>query len=207
MTGSFIQSESIGSTNLKGATKVPSSQANENAVRAALITRLSDSSDGTGANAYLNAPTAADLAMGAFASSASNEPPLAEYAVRPSALNTLQDFLLRGEKRKAFHYALDEKMWAHAMVISSSVDKEAFKDVVTEFIRTELGVKAGETTNGLESLRLAYSLYSGQSSTAGELPVKCKLCPLLIACSATSLPNKEPAGWADANAPASDSHG
>lgn len=137
-------------------------------MRAALLPRLADSTDSTGANAYLNAPTGAALASGSFSSAASGETPLVEYAVHSSALSTLQDFLLRGEKRKAFHYALDEKMWAHAMVISSSIDKEAFKDVVTEFIRTELGVKAGETANGLESLRLAYGLYSGQSSTAGN---------------------------------------
>lgn len=121
----------------------------------------------------MNAPTAVSLASGTFGSAGSNEKPMAEYSVRRSALETVQDFLLRGEKRKAYHYALDERMWAHAMVISSSIDKEAFKEVVNEFVRAELGVKAdsrsdGSVTNGLESLRLAYSLYSGQSSSAGK---------------------------------------
>lgn len=144
------------------------SSAAESAARAALLPRLANSQEATGANAFLNAPTGASLASGTFGSTSKNEEPFAEYTVRPSALETLQDFLLRGEKRKAYHYALDEKMWAHAMVISSSVDKDSFKEVVTEFIRTELGVKAGSVTNGHESLRLAYSLYSGQSSTAGN---------------------------------------
>ena len=144
----------------------------ESAVRVALLPRLADTQNVTGSNAFLNAPTGAALATGAFGSAGINEKPLAEYTVRPSALETLQDFLLRGEKRKAYHYALDERMWAHAMVISSSVDKEAFKEVVSEFVRTELGVKTGSrpdapVTNGYESLRLAYSLYSGQASTAG----------------------------------------
>ncbi|KAH8117565.1 Sec23-binding domain of Sec16-domain-containing protein [Phellopilus nigrolimitatus] len=140
----------------------------ESAVRAAILPRLADSEGTTGSNAFLNAPTGAALASGAFSSANSNEKPLAEYAVRPSALGTLQDFILKGEKRKAYHYALDEKLWAHAMIISSSMDKDAFKEVVNEFIRTELGVKPGAQTvvNGYESLRLAYSLYSGQSSAA-----------------------------------------
>ncbi|THH10201.1 hypothetical protein EW145_g1508 [Phellinidium pouzarii] len=144
------------------------SPASENAIREAILPRLALTQDAT---KFLNAPTGAALASGSFGSASDKEKPLAEYAVRPSALETLQDFLLRGEKRKAYHYALDEKLWAHAMVISSSMDKEAFKEVVNEFIRTELGVKPGTRAgapvmNGHESLRLAYSLYSGQSSTA-----------------------------------------
>ncbi|EJD06041.1 uncharacterized protein FOMMEDRAFT_139329 [Fomitiporia mediterranea MF3/22] len=143
----------------------------ESDAREALLPRLATSQDATGSNVYLNAPTGAALTSGTFGSANSTEKPLAEYAVRSSALEVLQDFLLRGEKRKAYHYALDERMWAHAMVISSSIDKEAFKEVVSEFVRTELGVKAGtrpdaHVTNGYESLRLAYSLYSGQSSSA-----------------------------------------
>ena len=141
--------------------------------------RLAETSDAM----LLNVPTAADIVSGSFGLGIGHDPPIAEYAVRPSALNTLQNFLLRGEKRKAYHYALDEKLWAHAMVISSSIDKEAFKEVVNEFIRTELeGKDASKTAqvdgkgkrqlqpaSGHECLRLAYGLYSGQSSAAGKL--------------------------------------
>jgi hypothetical protein len=70
------------------------------------------------------------------------------------------------------------------MVIASGIDKEAWKEVVNEFLRTELGVKDDErrlpamsrsneppppTTNGREWLRVAYSLFSGQGPAAGEL--------------------------------------
>ncbi|KAL5511852.1 hypothetical protein ACEPAH_5070 [Sanghuangporus vaninii] len=151
----------------------------ESAARAALLPRIANPRDASEAIAFLNAPTAVSLAKGTFGSTGNVEKPLAEYAVHRSVLETIQDFLLRGEKRKAYHYALDEKLWAHAMVISSSIDKEAFKEVVTEFVRTELGAKTesrsdGSMTNGLESLRLAYSLYSGQSSSAVQhlLPIK-----------------------------------
>lgn len=71
------------------------------------------------------------------------------------------------------------------MIISSSMEKEMWKDVVNEFIRTELGVQMNtpttlaprhelvpvpamqETTNGRESLRVLYSLFSGQGTAAG----------------------------------------
>ena len=85
-----------------------------------------------------------------------------------SAMRKIQELLLRGEKQKAYHYALDERLFAHALVIASGIDKEAFKEAVNDFVRSDLGVEAGAPTNGLESLRVAYSLFSGQPSMAGE---------------------------------------
>lgn len=93
------------------------------------------------------------------------------YQVKPSALDKLQGLLLRGERKLAYRHALDEKLWAHAMLISSSMDKESWKEVVGEFIRTELGVDAvrakSEPSNGRESLRVAYSLFAGHGAAAG----------------------------------------
>jgi hypothetical protein len=109
-----------------------------------------------------------------------NETPISVSVVLPSALDKIQEFLVRGERRQAYHYALDEKLWAHAMVIASSIDKEAWKDVVSEFLKGELGVHDAQRTalvgrgrepvppsNGREWLRVVYSLFSGQGPTAG----------------------------------------
>lgn len=161
------------------------------------------------------APTGAALASGSFGSATTNERPIAEYAVRPSALNMIQEFLYRGEKRKAYHYALDEKLWAHAMVIAGSIDKEAFKEVVNEFVRAELGTKTGPAQfsgrpqplvmNGYESLRLAYSLYSGQSSSAGMWLNNCEWCPDLTDWQSSKfiINGAVPDEWNDHNAPTS----
>lgn len=105
-----------------------------------------------------------------------NDSTLAISTLRRSHLDKIQDFLLRGERRAAYQYASDEKLWAHAMVISSSLDKEAWKEVVTEFVRSELasedGLSRSQTTksasSGKESLRVAYSLFSGHGAAAGE---------------------------------------
>ena len=92
---------------------------------------MGDSQNESDTNVYLNAPTGAALASGSFSASHSNETPLEEYAVRPSSLKTLQDFLLRGEKRKAYHYALDEKkrlsskVWRIASDFGFTLAKEA----------------------------------------------------------------------------------
>lgn len=101
----------------------------------------------------------------------SSDAPLATYMVTPSNLDRISAFLLRGERRKAVKYALDHQMWAHAFVISSCVDTDCWKAVVTEFLRSELSPSldgGSATSNGREGLRVAYSMFAGlggESST------------------------------------------
>src|SRR5215216_4282041 len=80
-----------------------------------------------------------DLFPAAVGSNYSNESPISVTTLRPSALNTIEDFLVRGERRQAYHFALDERLWAHAMIIASSIDKDSWKEAVNEFLKTELG--------------------------------------------------------------------
>ncbi|KAF8522284.1 Sec23-binding domain of Sec16-domain-containing protein [Hysterangium stoloniferum] len=146
------------------------------AVRSALIPRLEAQGSPLSGGSNTELPITSSYGS---ALTDSNEPPLAHYTLRSSALDRMQEFLLRGERRKAYHYAIDEKLWAHAMLIASSVDTQAWKDVVKEFIHSELGIKqnlssfagpkadtTAPTVNGRESLRVAYSLFSGQGALA-----------------------------------------
>lgn len=65
------------------------------------------------------------------------------------------------------------------MVIASSLDRESWKEVATEFLKGELGPKVDTSSlkkaeevpivNGLESLRVAYSLFAGHGSQSGNL--------------------------------------
>lgn len=99
------------------------------------------------------------------------------YQVKTTSLDHLQELLIRGERRKAYQFASDEKMWAHALLIASNLDKDkaAWKEVVSEFIQAELGVLAGvdspinaPSANKRESLRVAYGLIAGDSAAAGK---------------------------------------
>lgn len=118
--------------------------------------------------------TSSDLASSftAHNSQDSLDRTVASHVVRSSTLDKIQDHLLRGDRRAACHYAADEKLWAHAMVIASSIDKDTWKDVVTEFVRTELTTVDSKnglnttTCNGREALRVAYSLYAGQGPSS-----------------------------------------
>ncbi|KAI6150749.1 Sec23-binding domain of Sec16-domain-containing protein [Pisolithus tinctorius] len=155
----------------------------DTAVRAALVPHVAGNLKevGTESSTSLSTPAfTSPFADGYNASlPATNESPVSVTATRPSALDKIQEFLVRGERRQAYHYALDEKLWAHAMIISSGIDKEAWKEVVSEFLKAELGVHdpqhalvAGGNdnmpprTSGRECLRVVYSLFSGQGPAA-----------------------------------------
>lgn len=99
----------------------------------------------------------------------STEAPISVTTLTSSSLVKIEELLMRGERRQAYTFALDQKLWAHAMVIASSIDKEAWKEVVNDFIHTELATKEGSRpTFRRESLRAAYSLFSGQGAAAGS---------------------------------------
>ena len=75
----------------------------------------------------------------------------------PQDLEELRKNLLRGNREKAVWHALDRRMWAHAMLISSTMDKSIWKQVLQEFIRQEVR-SFGENT---ESLAALYQIFAG----------------------------------------------
>ncbi|KAI0831400.1 Sec23-binding domain of Sec16-domain-containing protein [Trametes gibbosa] len=95
---------------------------------------------------------------------------VATNVVRSSQLDKIQDLLAKGDRRGACHYAADEKLWPHALVIASSIGKDTWKEVVTEWVRAELAKGSsqtqGDATEGREGLRVAYSLYGGNGAAS-----------------------------------------
>lgn len=153
----------------------------EASVRAILVPRISDASglerSTTSPKATLYGLDGAVAPLGLSAHD-SHDRVLSVQTVRSSALDKIQDLLTRGERAAAYRYALDERLWAHAMVIAGSIDKEAWKEVVNEFLRSELTSQVSADGTGLnqrdapppgtgrEPLKVAYSLYSGQGAAS-----------------------------------------
>ena len=152
-------------------------------VRAVLVPRIGEVSGLEQSIAPKTAPYGFDGAATSSLSLSAFEPHdrvLSVHTVRASALDTIQGHLAQGDRGAAYRYALDEQLWAHAMIIASSIDKEAWKEVVNEFIRSELsaqgvadstGPDATASGAGREPLKVAYSLYSGQGATSGAYMV------------------------------------
>ena len=144
-------------------------------MRAALVPQEGAlaSMDSTASTGMIPA-TSTELLSGSYGALSSALPNLqdqtvATVVVRSSQLDKLQDLLARGDRRAACHYAADEKLWAHALLIASGIDKECWKEVVTEWIRAELVTdpNQGGGSSLREPLRVAYSLFGGNGAAAG----------------------------------------
>lgn len=78
-------------------------------------------------------------------------------ATGSSAVDTLRQYLLNGEREKAVWYAVDQKLWGHAMLIASTMQRDLWKQILHEFVGTEVK-PAGRNT---ESLAALYDVFAG----------------------------------------------
>ena len=74
-----------------------------------------------------------------------------------SSLEPLRRLLLKGDREKAVWYAVDQKLWGHAMIMASTLPPEVGKQVARDFVRNEVK-SAGRNT---ESLAALYDVFSG----------------------------------------------
>ena len=153
----------------------------DEAVRAILVPFASAPTDTSDADL----PLAAELAYAAPTSpmATGEDAPFTTYSVTPANLDKITECLLRGERRKAVKYALDHKLWAHAFVISSCVDTDCWKDVVAEFLRSELAPSPDGSggAHGREGLRVAYSMFAGLGAESGSpLPARLSKARLTV---------------------------
>ncbi|WFC97405.1 hypothetical protein MYAM1_000117 [Malassezia yamatoensis] len=92
--------------------------------------------------------------------------PLRSYTLRSSFLDQLQTLLQQGKTRQAIDLALQEKMFAHAMVIAQRQDDQVRTEVFEQFIAYELNATDGSDPEMLKdrtSIKVAYGVYTHQS--------------------------------------------
>jgi hypothetical protein len=78
-------------------------------------------------------------------------------AVDPQWLEELRLHLICGDREKAVWGAVDRRLWGHAMLIASTMDKSISKQVTQEFVRREVRSKGANT----ESLAALYEIFAG----------------------------------------------
>ncbi|KAJ5375593.1 hypothetical protein N7517_007599 [Penicillium concentricum] len=88
---------------------------------------------------------------------APSEIPSQPDAVDGQWLEELRLHLIRGDREKAVWSAVDRRLWGHAMIISSTMDRSISKQVTQEFVRREVRSKAANT----ESLAALYEIFAG----------------------------------------------
>jgi hypothetical protein len=87
-----------------------------------------------------------------------------------SLLDTLEYYLVRGDREGASQFAIENDMWGHALIISQSHNSDHFKLVISQFIDRQLFSSSNELIPQLpgdkKSLRMLYSVFSGAGADA-----------------------------------------
>lgn len=81
-------------------------------------------------------------------------------------INRLVDLLKVGQRENALKYALDQHLWAHALIVASSVGPSHWIDTVFEFVREEIRAFPSQSAR---DLALMYRTFSGAGADSGEL--------------------------------------
>ena len=121
----------------------------ENAIRSILSPELTVGDSASLSPQVFNSPL-----LGISRSSGSRSFP---DPVKPEVLEDLRKLLLHGEREKAVWHAVDNRLWAHAMLLASTLERNLTKQVSQEFVRQE--VKA--FGNNTESLAALYQIFAG----------------------------------------------
>ncbi|KAF2865564.1 Sec23-binding domain of Sec16-domain-containing protein [Massariosphaeria phaeospora] len=77
--------------------------------------------------------------------------------IDPQAVEELRTLLTKGDREKAVWHAVDQRLWAHAMLLSSTLNKDIWKQVVQEFVRKEVK-KVGRNS---QALAVLYEIFAG----------------------------------------------
>ncbi|KAJ5570184.1 uncharacterized protein N7459_009614 [Penicillium hispanicum] len=110
----------------------------------------------------LSNPTFNSLYDNTFSTPAVSKPfeiPSQPDSVDPQFSEELRTNLIQGDREKAVWGAVDRRLWGHAMVIASTMDKATWKQVVQEFVRREIRSATGNT----ESLAALYEIFAGNA--------------------------------------------
>ncbi|KAI5245787.1 hypothetical protein E4T43_02928 [Aureobasidium subglaciale] len=77
--------------------------------------------------------------------------------ISAKAIAQIRRHLLEGDREKAVWYAAEQKLWSHALLIASVAGPEIWKQVVQEYVRSQVK-DAGENSQSLAAL---YEVFAG----------------------------------------------
>lgn len=159
---------------------VDSNTSAENAIRSILSPELT-----VGDNASLSPQSFNSPLLGISRNSGSRD---IHEPVKPEAIEDLRKLLLHGEREKAAWHAVDNHLWAHAMLLASTLDRSVWRQVSQEFVRQEVKTFGDNT----ESLAALYQIFAGNwDESMDELvPPSARAGLQLISKNATAGPTK-----------------
>jgi len=89
---------------------------------------------------------------------AASLPSVHSSTVTSATVSEIRAHLLAGEREKAVWHAVDNKMWGHALIISSTTNNDLWKQVVQEFVRKQVRASSSQDNRSLAAL---YEVFAG----------------------------------------------
>jgi len=80
-------------------------------------------------------------------------------AVDPGAVEKLRKTLLKGKREDAVWQAVDNRLWSHALLLASTLEKSVWKSVVAEFVKQEVKTMGSQA----DSLCALYEVLGGNT--------------------------------------------
>ncbi|KAK5945003.1 vesicle coat component [Knufia obscura] len=80
-------------------------------------------------------------------------------AVDPVAIEKLRKTLLKGKREDAVWQAVDNRLWSHALLLASTLDKSVWKSVIAEFVKQEVKTMGSNA----DSLCALYEVLGGNT--------------------------------------------
>ncbi|KAL6705408.1 vesicle coat component [Coniothyrium glycines] len=97
--------------------------------------------------------TAADIVGRSRSNTSNHSAEITNY----KTIEELQGMLIKGDREKAVWHAVDQRLWGHAMLLSSTLHRDVWKQVVQEFVRKEVK-KVGHSN---QALAVLYEVFAG----------------------------------------------
>lgn len=95
-----------------------------------------------------------------------------QHSEETTSLDKLETYLAHGDREGACQFAMENDMWAHALIISQSHYPDHFKRVISQFIKRELVSNSvqliPQVPGDKKSLCMLYSVFSGAGADAGN---------------------------------------
>ncbi|KAF5094004.1 hypothetical protein D0Z00_003737 [Geotrichum galactomycetum] len=79
-------------------------------------------------------------------------------SVKPDDVNRLVDYIKVGQREVALKYALDQRLWAHSLILASSLGPTQWLNTVSEFVREEVRPLPSQSARDLAFM---YRVFSG----------------------------------------------
>lgn len=87
-----------------------------------------------------------------------------DRSLTPNDIKEVMDSLKAGNREAALKYALDQRLWAHALILASSIGSTQWTDTVAEFVREN--VRNFPTTSA-RNMAFMYRIFSGAKEDSG----------------------------------------